>query len=78
MPFKIVSQLDADGYLVGPTRAYESPLSPGVYLIPRLAIDQPEPAARLPGKRYAPNGTGGWRESDAPPPIVDPNAPTTS
>lgn len=71
MSFKIVSQLDADGFLVGPTRAYESPIAAAVYLIPRLAIDQPAPSTQRPGKRYTPDGAGGWTESDAPPPIVD-------
>lgn len=74
MSFKIVSQLDEAGFLVGPTRAYESPLSPGEFLIPRKALDLQPPETQRPGKRYAPDGAGGWNESDAPPPIPDVNA----
>jgi hypothetical protein len=33
-PIKIVSQLDASGYFLGAAVADESPLEPGVYLIP--------------------------------------------
>lgn len=41
---KIVSQLDSAGYLVGPVVADESPLEPGVYLVPGGCIDQAPPA----------------------------------
>lgn len=41
---KIVSQLDAAGYLVGPVVADESPLEPGVYLVPGGCVDQVPPA----------------------------------
>lgn len=40
---KTVSQLDARGYFVGAAIADESPLEPGVYLIPGGAIDVPPP-----------------------------------
>ena len=40
---KIVSQLDADGYFAGAVEADESPLEPGVFLIPGGAIDVPPP-----------------------------------
>lgn len=40
---KIVSQLNAQGYFTGPVIADESPLEPGVYLIPGGAIDVPPP-----------------------------------
>ena len=40
---KIVSQLDADGYFVTPTIAYESPLEEGVFLIPGGAVDVEPP-----------------------------------
>lgn len=40
---KIVSQLDQDGYFVGPVQADESPLEPGVFLLPGLSIDVPPP-----------------------------------
>lgn len=36
---KIVSQLNADGYFVGPAIADASPLEPNVYLLPGGAID---------------------------------------
>jgi hypothetical protein len=39
MTHKIVSQLDDDGYYVGPVVADESPLEPGVFHIPGGAVD---------------------------------------
>lgn len=56
---KISSQLDADGYFVGVVIADESPLEPGVFLIPGGAVDLPPPEA-VAGKRYRPDGLGGW------------------
>jgi hypothetical protein len=41
---KQVSQLDADGYFAGMTLADESPLEPGVFLLPGGAVDSPAPA----------------------------------
>lgn len=43
MAEKIVLQLDAEGYFCGTTVADESPLEPGVFLIPAGAIDLPAP-----------------------------------
>lgn len=40
---KIVSQLDAAGYFVGYTTADESPLEPGVFLLPAGAIEVAAP-----------------------------------
>lgn len=40
---KNVIQLDDDNYYVGITIADESPLEPGIFLIPRNAIDVEEP-----------------------------------
>lgn len=40
---KIVSQLDKNGYYVGQVVADESPLEPGVYLIPAGAVDSTPP-----------------------------------
>lgn len=40
---KQVLQLDSDGYLVGLTFADESPLEPGVYLIPAGCVEMDEP-----------------------------------
>lgn len=57
---KIVSQLDVDGFLVGPVVADESPLEPGVFLIPGGAIDQALPDPFDPGKCYKPDDAGGW------------------
>lgn len=44
MAEKIISQLDAEGYFSGPTVADESPLEPGVFLIPMGAVDVPPPS----------------------------------
>lgn len=40
---KIVSQLNPDGFYVGPVIADESPLEPGVFLIPGGAVDTTPP-----------------------------------
>ncbi|WP_216639284.1 phage tail assembly chaperone [Achromobacter ruhlandii] len=61
---KIVSQLDPAGYLVGPTIADESPLEPGVFLIPGGAIDRVPPEMQ-PGVAYRPDDAGdGWIEEE--------------
>ncbi|CAB3737248.1 phage tail assembly chaperone [Achromobacter xylosoxidans] len=61
---KIVSQLGPDGYLVGPTIADESPLEPGVFLIPGGAIDRVPPEMQ-PGIAYRPDDAGdGWIEEE--------------
>lgn len=61
---KIVSQLGPDGYLVGPTIADESPLEPGVFLIPGGAIDRVPPEIQ-PGIAYRPDDAGdGWIEEE--------------
>lgn len=71
MTSKQVTQLDADGYFVGITTADESPLEPGVYLIPAGAIDREPPKTIEPGKRYRTWGTG-WRGEDVPTPAAEP------
>lgn len=71
MTSKQVTQLDAAGYFVGTTTADESPLEPGVYLIPAGAIDRDPPATTEPGKRYRPWGTG-WRGEAIPEPPKEP------
>lgn len=43
MPEKIVSQLDTNGYFVAAVSADESPLEPGVFLIPAGAVDAEPP-----------------------------------
>lgn len=40
---KVMSQLDADGFFICATRGEESPLEPGVFLIPGGAIDVTPP-----------------------------------
>ena len=72
---KTVSQIDAAGYFVGPVLAEESPLEPGVFLIPGGAVDKAPPATLEQGKRYRPWGTG-WRGEDVPTPAAEPE-PTT-
>lgn len=63
MSAKTVSQLNPDGYFVFPVRADESPLEPGVFLIPARAIDVPPPQVPT-GKRA--RWVGEWVFEDAP------------
>lgn len=69
---KLVSQLDADGYYVGPAIAQRSPLEPGVFLIPGGAVDAAPPV--VPQGRRA-RWSDGWALEDIPAPESDP-APT--
>ena len=69
---KTVSQLDADGYYVGPTTAQKSPLEQGVFLIPGGAVDAVPPAVPQ-GKRA--RWSDGWVLEDIPEPATIP-APT--
>ncbi len=66
---KLVSQLDSDGYFVGATEAHESPLEPGIYLIPGGAVDIPAPDVPN-GKRA--KWVGEWVYEDLPVPEPDP------
>lgn len=71
---KIVSQLNDEGFYVAPVVADESPLEPGVFLIPGGAVDL-EPPKTQAGKRYrVSNGT--WVEENIPPApeLVEENA----
>lgn len=43
MTYKIVYQLDDAGYFIGETIAQESPLEPGIFLIPRNAVELAPP-----------------------------------
>lgn len=60
MTSKTVSQLDANGYFIGPTTADESPREPGLFQIPFGAVEQAPPEVQAPGMRYRPDGDGGW------------------
>lgn len=64
---KTVVQLDKDGFYVGTTIADESPLEPGVYLLPRDTIDEPIPEP-IEGKRA--KWVGEWVYEDPPPPEI--------
>ena len=72
MTTKQVSQLDADGYFVGVTVADESPLEPGVFLLPAGAVDAPAPV--IPEGKQA-KWNGAWVFEDIPQPEPEP-APT--
>ena len=69
---KIVSQLDADGYFVGLTAADESPLEPGVFLIPGGAVDV-EPPVVPDGHRA--RWSNGWAFEAIPQPEPEPEPP---
>jgi len=65
MSQKQVCQLDFDGYFVGVTEADESPLEPGVFLLPAKTVDAPAPTIPE-GKRA--KWEGDWVIEDIPPP----------
>lgn len=69
---KQVIQLDADGYFANTTVADESPLEPGVYLLPGGAVDAPAPEVPE-GKRA--KWVGEWVYEDAPVPVFEPEPP---
>jgi hypothetical protein len=72
---KQVVQLDKDGYFVGFTFADESPLEPGVYLIPGGAIDTSPPSIATNQKAKWENGT--WVFENIPEPEqLEPFKPT--
>ena len=72
MSTKPVCQLDAEGYFVGLTDADESPLEPGVWLIPAGAVDAPVPVVSS-GFRARWNGGQFVLEViPAPPPAPEP------
>ena len=71
MSEKIVSQLNSDGYFIAPTRADESPLEPGIYLIPAGAVDC-QPPAIPEGKRARWTGIKFVLEDTPPPPEPEP------
>lgn len=57
---KIVYQIDSKGYYMYPVKAYEDPLNPGKYLIPRGCVEQQPPDVSV-GKIAHWNGDG-WEE----------------
>jgi hypothetical protein len=63
---KNVCQFDPDGWYVGLVIAYESPLEPGVWLIPGGAVDCEPPALIEAGKRYRLDASGAWLAEDIP------------
>ncbi|MEZ0169945.1 hypothetical protein [Microvirga sp. TS319] len=67
---KTVYQTDANGYFVGPTFADESPLEPGVYLIPGGAVEA-EPPSIPDGSRARWDG-GSWQLEAIPEPEPQP------
>ena len=69
---KPVSQLDTSGYFVGMTVADESPLEPGVFIMPARTVDAPAPVIPA-GQRAKWNGE--WVLEDIPQPNVDPELP---
>ena len=66
---KQVCQLDYDGYLTGVTFADESPLEPGVFLLPARTVDAPLPSVPE-GKRA--KWDGDWIIEDIPQPPPPP------
>ena len=74
MNTKVVSQLDSNGYYVRPTEADESPLEPGVWLIPGKAVDVPPPDVPE-GFRAKWDGSTFVME-ELPPPEPEPTPPT--
>lgn len=67
---KTVYQTDAQGYYVGPTIADESPLEPGVFLIPGGAVEA-EPPSIPEGSRARWDGAG-WHLEEIPAPEPEP------
>lgn len=60
MDTKQVFQTDRDGWLVGVTDAFESPLEPGVFLIPGGCVEAAPPAAPWPEGLWPRHVGGGW------------------
>lgn len=73
MSEKIVCQLDDNGYFVSTTIADESPLEPGVFLIPARCVDAPAPK-EFPGQRVKWTGSD-WAYEDIPQPEPEPPRP---
>ena len=67
---KQVCQLDTAGYFVGLTVAHESPLEPGVFLLPGRSIDVAPPSVPA-GQRAKWNGS--WMFENLPQPAPEPD-----
>lgn len=67
---KIVSQLDAEGFFVGPAVADMSPLEPDVWLVPGGAVDAPPP--EIPEGMWAKWTGSEWEMVEATLPPVTP------
>lgn len=70
---KTVSQLDAAGFFVGTSIADESPLEPGVFLLPAGAVDLGPPALLVGQSARYENGS--WVVADIPLPDHFPEPP---
>lgn len=69
---KQVIQLDAAGYFVGITIADESPLEPGVFLLPAGTVDADAPV--IPdGKKAKWEGAWVFEDIPQPEPVVEPS-----
>lgn len=66
---KIVSQLDTEGYFLSATTADESPLEPGIFLLPANSFDIEPPIIKT-GYRAKYNGIT-FIEEEIPPVITD-------
>jgi len=75
MEQKVISQLDDDGIFVGPVIADESPLEPGVWIIPARAVDAPPPKVPV-GKLARWNGEKFIFETLPKPEVVPEHIPT--
>jgi len=75
MTHKLVSQLDEQGFFVGMVVADESPLEPGVYLIPAGAVEAEEPQT-VEGKRARWEGVWVYEVIPEPPKEPEPAPPT--
>lgn len=73
MTTKTVYQIDTAGRYVGVTRADESPLEPGVWIMPKGTVEEAPPEQWPEGKLPRWNGTAwGWGNMPAPALPVDP------
>ena len=60
MSFITVYQCDDDGWLIGTSQAFESPLEPGVYQVPRGGVQEEPPADPWPEGTHPRWVAGRW------------------